>query len=263
MASLETEALILRSVDFGESDRILHLLVPDAGRLTAIAKGARRSVRRFAGTLDLFNHLHVRLDLRRPGQVSRLDQARLVRSFAPLRSDPSRFALGCYLLELLDRLAPEGAERVEGARLFAFALQTLDWVATRPASPQLRVLVLLRALDALGLRPELRNCVRCGREPAAREASRFHVAEGGPVCESCAATLAGLLPVQRGTLRALEQGARLDPAQLDRLVLPPRALAEAEQLLDRFSRFHLGVELASERFLRELIASGEAARSEA
>ena len=47
MATFQTEALILRAVDFGESDRILHLLVPDMGRLTAIAKGARRSVRRF------------------------------------------------------------------------------------------------------------------------------------------------------------------------------------------------------------------------
>ena len=133
MAALESEALILRSVDFGESDRILHLLVPEAGRLTAIAKGARRSVRRFAGTLDLFNHLRVRIDWQRPGRISRLDQARLLRGFAPLRSDPARFALGCYLLELLDRLAPEGANRADATRLFAFALQTLEWIAARPA----------------------------------------------------------------------------------------------------------------------------------
>ncbi|GAG51712.1 unnamed protein product, partial [marine sediment metagenome] len=59
MAAIHTEALILRSVDFGESDRIVHLLVPEAGRLTAIAKGARRSFKRFPGTLDLFNHLRV------------------------------------------------------------------------------------------------------------------------------------------------------------------------------------------------------------
>ena len=261
MAALESEALILRSVDFGESDRILHLLVPEAGRLTAIAKGARRSVRRFAGTLDLFNHLQVRIDWQRPGRVSRLDQARLLHPYAPLRSDPARFALGCYLLELLDRLAPEGAERADAARLFAFALQTLEWIAARRPTPQQRVLLLLRALDALGLRPELRRCVRCGREPGERDASLFHVAEGGPVCAACAEHLSGLLPVQRGTLRALEQGLRLEPAQLDRLVLPPRALAEAEQLLERFSRFHVGVELASERFLREMIPPAAGAQS--
>jgi DNA repair protein RecO (recombination protein O) len=264
VAALESEALILRSVDFGESDRILHLLVPEAGRLTAIAKGARRSVRRFAGTLDLFNHLRVRIDWQRPGRMSRLDQARLLRGFASLRSDPARFALGCYLLELLDRLAPEGAARADAARLFAFAVSALEWIAARPPTAQQRVLLELRALDALGLRPELRHCVRCGREPGEREESLFHVAEGGPLCGDCAPRAEGLLRVQRGTLRALEQGLRLRLDQLERLVLPARALAEALHLLDRFQRFHVGVELASVRFLREMIpVGGEAARSEA
>ena len=70
MANRTTEALVLRAVAFGESDLIVHLLVPDAGRLTAIAKGARRSVRRFPGTLDLFNHLRVQLA---PGETTSLD----------------------------------------------------------------------------------------------------------------------------------------------------------------------------------------------
>jgi hypothetical protein len=55
------------------------------------------------------------------------------------------------------------------------------------------------------------------------------------------------------TLRALEQGLRFEVAQLDRLVLPARALAEAEQLVDRFLVFHVGIELASARFVREMI----------
>jgi DNA repair protein RecO (recombination protein O) len=253
MAALESEALILRSVDYGESDRILHLLVPDSGRLTAIAKGARRSVRRFAGTLDLFNHLSVRVDRRRPGHLSRLDQARLVRGFAALRQDPARFALGCYLLEVFDRLAPEGATRADGERLFRFALAALEWIATRAPTQKLRVLIELRALDALGLRPELRHCVRCGREPGEGDETLFHVAEGGPVCGRCSARLEGLLRVHLGTLRALEQGLRFEMEQLERLVFPARALAEAEQLVDRFVRFHVGIELASARFVREMI----------
>jgi DNA repair protein RecO (recombination protein O) len=253
VAQITTEALVLRSLDFGESDRIVHLLVPDAGRLTAIAKGARRSVRRFSGTLDLFNHLSVRIDWQRPGRMSRLDQARLLRGFAPLRSDPARFGLGCYLLELLDRLAPEGANRSDAKRLFDFALAALEWIAARPPSAQLRVLLELRALDALGLRPELRHCVRCGREPAEGDAALFHVAEGGPICAGCGSRLEGLLRVHRGTLRALEQGLVLELSRLDRLVLGARALAEAEHLVDRFQRFHVGIELSSARFLREMI----------
>jgi DNA repair protein RecO (recombination protein O) len=255
VATLRTEALVLRSMDFSEADRILHLLVPELGRITVIAKHARRSVRRFAGTLDLFNHLSVQIDRKRPGAVHRLDQARLVRSFEPLRTDPVRFALGCYLLEMLDRLAPEGGDRGDMQRLFAFALAALAWLAARAPDAKMRTFLELRALDALGLRPELRRCVRCGREPADRDQVDFHVPDGGPVCGACAQRVDGLLRLHRGTLRTLEQGLAWDLDRLDRLVLSETALAEARRLVSRFQRFHVGVELASERFLSEMLAT--------
>jgi DNA repair protein RecO (recombination protein O) len=250
---IQTEALILRAVDFGESDRILHLLVPDSGRLTAIAKGARRSVRRFAGTLDLFNHLLVQVDLRRPATMARLDQARLIESFDALRVDPVRFALGCYLLELFDRLAPDGGDRTDMRRLFAFALEALRAISTREPSARLRTLLELRALDALGLRPELRYCVRCGEAVGRGGQVDFHVADGGAVCGACAARLEGLMQVHLGTLRVLEQGLRFDFDRLDRLGMGRQTLDEAQRLVSRFQRFHIGVELRSERFLDRML----------
>jgi DNA repair protein RecO (recombination protein O) len=247
-----SQALVLRGVDFGESDRILHLLLPDVGRLTAIAKGARRSKKRFSGTLDLFQHLRVLVDRRKRGAMARLDGATLLRNFDAIRSDPSRFALGCFLLELLDRLAPEGGARADTRRLFRFALDSLSLVAERPVDAALRVLLELRALDALGLRPQLTLCVRCGGEALERGGiARFHVADGGVVCGRCAREGEALLLLHPGTLRSLEQGLRFELNQLHRLVLAADALAEARLLLDRFERFHVGVELRSRRFLDE------------
>ncbi|MDJ0849182.1 MAG: DNA repair protein RecO [Myxococcota bacterium] len=252
MATLHTEALVLRAVDFGESDRIVHLLVPDTGRLTAIAKGARRSKRRFAGTLDFFNLLRVHVERRRPTSMARLEQAVLRRPFPELRVDPTRFALGCYLLELLDRLAPEGGARADTRRLFAFAVGALGAIGERGVDPASRTLLELRALEALGLQPELRRCVRCGEDVARGGGGvRFHVADGGAICGACAPGAPEGLPVRLGTLRALDQGLRLDLDRLHRLVLGPEALAEARQLLARFQRFHVGVELKSARFLEE------------
>lgn len=253
MRGIETEALILRSVDFGESDRILHLLTPDSGRLTAIAKGARRSVRRFGGTLDLFNHLRVQVDFGRKTTMARLDQARLIGAFEPLRTDPGRFALGCYLLELFDRLAPEGGDRSDTRRLFAFALAALRAIAASEPTLRLRTLLELRALDALGLRPELRDCVRCGESAGRHAQVDFHVADGGAVCGACAPRIEGLLRVHLGTLRALEQGLRLGFDRLDRLGMGGRSLDEAQHLISRFQRFHVGVELRSERFLDRIL----------
>ena len=61
MVGIEDEAIVLRAVDFGESDLIAHLLVPEIGRLTVIAKHARKSRKRFPGSLDIFNHIRVRV----------------------------------------------------------------------------------------------------------------------------------------------------------------------------------------------------------
>ena len=253
MKGIQTEALVLRAVDFGESDQILHLLVPDSGRITAIAKGARRSVRRFAGTLDLFNHLSIRVDLSRPTTMARLDQARLIESFDLLRVDLVRFALGCYLLELFDRLAPDGGNRIDMRRLFDFALEALRAISKYEPNARLRTLLELRALDALGLRPELRYCVRCGEAAGRGAQADFHVAEGGAVCDACAVGFEGLLRVHLGTLRVLEQGLRFDFDRLDRLGMGRRTLDEAQRLVSRFQRFHIGVELRSERFLDRML----------
>jgi DNA repair protein RecO (recombination protein O) len=230
MPAIHTEALILRSVDFGESDRIVHLLVPETGRLTAIAKGARRSVKRFPGTLDLFNHLRVQVERRRTASMARLEHAKLIRTFHALRTDATRFALGCYLLELLDRLAPEGGARADTRRMFGFALAALATLDDESPDLRLRTLLELRGLDAVGLRPELRCCVRCGEWVGAGPRGspvRFHIADGGPVCGGCAET--------------------------GQDALGGVALAEARHLVARFLRFHVGIDLRSARFLDKVL----------
>lgn len=245
---------MLRVVDFGESDRIAHLLTPGASRLTVIAKGARRSRRRFPGALDLLCLAAVQVERRRPSAMARLEQARLLDPFPALRRDPARFALGCYAAELVDRLAPEGASGPEARRLFDATVGALRAIAAGPADARLRVLLEVRLLAALGLAPELARCVRCSRPFASGAPARFHVAEGGALCRECARPGDAALAVGLGTLRALAQSLRLDLAQLPRLRVSGAALDEARGLLARFLRFHVGIELRSEAVLERLLA---------
>lgn len=256
MARFLTQAVLLRSYDFGESDRIVHLLTRDSGRISAIAKGARRSVKRFPGTLDLFNHLHVQIDRGRRGGMARLEQASLLSPFLPLRRHPGRFGLGCYLIEVLDRMAPEGGVQADARRLFEFCISVLEALQRVVPDARLRVLLELRALAALGLCPELRHCVRCGGMPQGSERVGFHIAEGGAVCSACAGDVQGLLRIHLGTLRVLEQSLHFDLARLDRLALGRSSLAEASRLVERFQRFHVGIDLKSVRFLDEIMGGG-------
>jgi DNA repair protein RecO (recombination protein O) len=262
VAGFATEAVVLRAVEFGESDLVVHLLTSRAGRLTAIAKGARRSTRRFPGVLDLFNHLRVQVERPRRAAMARLEHARLADAFLGLRTDARRYALACFLLELLDRLAPEGGPRRDLDALFAFALEALAALEVARPDRRTRALVELRALAALGLRPELRACVRCGGALDGAGPLAFSVPEGGPLCRGCERPGDAGLPVHLGTLRALERGATLPLGRIERLALPAPSLDEALRLLDRFQRFHLGVELKTAGFLdRALAEAGARERS--
>jgi DNA repair protein RecO (recombination protein O) len=182
-----------------------------------------------------------------------LERGRLLSPFLGLRAIPARFALACYLIELIDRLAPEGGAGSDMRELFDFTLEALRAVEQSRPDVKLRVLLELRALDVLGLRPELRHCVRCGAPPQSSGLVGFHVGEGGVMCAPCGERVEGLLPIHLGTLRALEQGLHFDVGRLDRLALSPQALREADLVVARFHRFHVGLELRSEDVLREVL----------
>jgi recombinational DNA repair protein (RecF pathway) len=86
----------------------------------------------------------------------------------------------------------------------------------------------------------------------------FHVADGGVICGRCGGSEELPLRAHLGTLRALEQGLRFPLAELPRVGLAPRALAEAQQIVGRFQRYHVGLELRSERFLTEVLRAASA-----
>jgi len=86
----------------------------------------------------------------------------------------------------------------------------------------------------------------------------FHIPDGGIVCSACAIRLDGLLPLDFGTLRRLESGLASPIESLAEIELDAEGLAQAARLVFRFQRFHIGIELRSERFLEELLPIGTA-----
>ncbi len=255
-----TRALVLRTFDQGESDRLVHLFTADLGRVSAIAKGARRSRRRFPGTLELFSTLDVRLVDPPRTSLMRLEGARLVASHEGLTRDLRRYAVGCQLLELLDRLT---GERQPNPDLLSFSLGVLGIVADETPDRLLALLVLSKTLARLGYRPELLSCTQCGR--ALDEARvTFEPRHGGPVCARCLpgdlAEVAGAarpIKVAAGLLAALERGIRTPLRARGELGLAERDVRRLEGLMRRFFQFHIGFELRTARFLVDTMETGD------
>lgn len=158
-APLESEALVLRTRDFGEADRIVTLLTPTLGKLSAFARGSRKSTRSFRGGLGVFATLSARLIPRRgDSELARLVSSETLDPHSAIAADLCKIACASYAAELLDLGLQDG----QGADLYPTAARFLAWTAreTRPAwvvEAGLHRLELL-LLDELGLLPDLETC---------------------------------------------------------------------------------------------------------
>ncbi len=241
-----TRALVLRTFDQGESDRLVHLYTESLGRVSAIAKGARRSKKRFPGTLEIFSQLEVRLVDPPRAQLMRLEGARLASPFEPLTADLGRYAIGCMFCELLDRLTGEHEANPE---MYRFAVGVLGVLGDETPDRLLAALLLAKTLARLGYLPQLVRCARCGEElPKTGLLVGFDAREGGAICGDCGSREAAEVSVE--LLRALDAGIRTPLRDRHQLGLSPEGVARLDHLLDRFFRFHVGFELRSDPFLR-------------
>jgi DNA repair protein RecO (recombination protein O) len=179
--TLKTEAVVLRSIRFGEADRILHLYSTARGRIGAIAKGARRPRSRFGGRLEPFFRLDLILHEGR-GDLATVTSAATVDGYPGLRSSGPAIAAaarGCdAVLRLLDAAEPNPP----GYNLLCRYLALLD--GPDAAAPRLETALAFRLKLALaaGFSPELASCTRCGE---AEHLSGFSGAAGGVVCSGC------------------------------------------------------------------------------
>src|SRR5437867_12680442 len=99
-----TRAVVMRARTFGESDKIVTFLTRDLGKVAGIAKGAKRSKRRFVNVLEPFTHVDVRLHLRAHSELAFVAACELVDSHHSFARDLAKFAHASYMLELTDRM---------------------------------------------------------------------------------------------------------------------------------------------------------------
>jgi DNA repair protein RecO (recombination protein O) len=177
--------VVLRSIRFGEADRVLHLYTAERGRINAIAKGVRRTGSRFGARLEPLTLVDLQLHEGR-GELLTVSGADIARSHAAVRARPARLAVGLIGAEATMRLfaEPEPQPRVfAGLCRFLEVLEGHD-PAGDPSLDPLGLAFQLKLLTLAGYQPHLESCALCG---AAGPLQRFAPAAGGAVCDGCAA----------------------------------------------------------------------------
>jgi DNA repair protein RecO (recombination protein O) len=179
---LRTEAIVLRSIRYGEADRILHLYTPGLGRVSAIAKGARRARSRFGARLEPFVHVRAVFHEGRSEllTVTAVDTVSVHRS---LREHAATLDAAARACDAVARLFETSDPHPEVFRLLVneLALLSADAVHARPGNG---LAFRLKLLLAAGIVPQLAACAVCGE---AEHLRGFSGAAGGVVCSACEA----------------------------------------------------------------------------
>jgi DNA repair protein RecO (recombination protein O) len=227
---------VLRVVSYGEADLILTLLTRALGKVSVMARGARKSVRRFAGVLEPMHTLVVRLDERPGADLLGLGEAKISRTRMHLASDLDRLDAAGQAL----RWARDGSPaHTPEPGVWGEIVTLLDRLDDPEACGNPQALLAatgLRLLGDFGYGLTLSECVRCGKRCDPKRGAWVDAGAGGLVCQACG----GGAPAHHLIDAACR--ARLAAASNGRdAALEPEDTQVARKLVDEALGAHAGV----------------------
>jgi DNA repair protein RecO (recombination protein O) len=258
-----TPAIVLRSWSFGESDRIVSFLTESHGKLTGIAKGAKRSKKRFINSLEPFSLVRLRFQDNTYKSLAFILACELEKSYKNLISSLEKIAVASYCVEITEGLLPE---REENRVIFEHLKKALTRLEIGGPSLMFLMGFELKLLHLAGYQPVLDSCRCCGLcRPRSCEAPsllqprwHFSLSDGGVLCENCSKLKKEILPLSDQTLDLMTdlQQEQSVPANL---VSSTAVLKQARAVVLRFIQFHMDKDIKSARFLHQFYSESASA----
>lgn len=237
----KTEGIVLRVRNLGEADRIVTVYTKEQGKLSTVARGARRIRNRLLSPTQVFTHGRYMIF---PGKsLHNLSQADIIHSGQNLRDDLEKFAYASYITELLDSLTPEEDPSEGVFPLLAGALSLAEKGRLKLAARAFEI----RLMRELGYEPELYKCLNC-RESLANNV--YFTQQGGTLCSKC--RIPDSTSVTNGTWELMKKLLEWDLSRLT--VLHPAATNEEElrRIMRKYLDYRLEYPLKSLDFLETL-----------
>lgn len=244
----KTPAVILRCRDYGDADRIVVLYTRDHGKLSGIAKGAKKSRKRFANALEPFTCAQFLFSRRGRDSLALLENCDPVNHYEAIRDDLDKTLLASYLVDLIEQFTVDGKRNDD---LYDLLVVFLALIEAGNTSESLTRFFEIRLLRILGYEPLLDSCLACKAPVAGGGSYLFSPREGGILCASCGGGTDGVA-VSAGSLKSLLLGRDVDTTIIGRIGLTPQTTLETRRMLGLFIRHLLGRELRSLQVLHQI-----------
>ena len=244
-----TEAIVLKSTDYGEADQIVAFYTLEYGKIKGIAKGARKSKRRFANALEPFSYSQLSFLRKNPASLDFIEACDVLGHFPEIRSNLEKTLAASYLIDLMDKFMPDQKKSEASFHLLHDFLLFLE---NKPFSEGILRFFEIRLLGISGYAPVLDYCLTCKAPIEDRKTYLFDTAKGGLVCKSCQLGHTDAIPISLGTVKTLKMGREWDIENLGRLFFNAQSADESRRILSHFISHILGKELKSLQVLNEI-----------
>jgi DNA repair protein RecO (recombination protein O) len=242
----KTEAIILRTKDLGESDLIVTFFSSLYGSLKGVAKGARRSSKRFVNSLSTFSLVDVEFSERRSGDLVWVESSELLDGFPGIRSDYNLLLMASYMVEMTETLFPSNVPSSEMFQLLRWALGS---ISKRQNADETMISFQARAMNIGGFGINLSRCSRCGRHYKGEGRALFHPPSGSIVCLACEKESIVMPGMEPDTIHALQQVQSPDQSLSSTLRFSEHILNELRAVLTAHIEHCLGKRLKSAKYL--------------
>ena len=249
MPQYKTPAVALYSLDFAEWDKLVTFFTRDFGKVKGIAKGAKRSRKRFGSGLEPLTYSTLSFFEKERANLVRLNHCDIIESYPGIHDDVLKVGYASYLGELINEMAAEREANRELFKLFIIFLYLLNEPFFREEF--IRIFEL-RLLTLSGYQPELRKCVICRKEVSGDKEHRFSLNRGGLICSGCFKGSHDYPSLSGGTIKMLQRAQTIELEKVTRLFFSPQALEESRRILTRFIEYHLEKPLKSLQVLEQL-----------
>ena len=256
MASIPRQVtcgLVLRETETKESDKILNVLTAELGKISVIARGARRKNSRTAAAAQFLAYSEMTLYQR--GNWYMLDEASSRELFSGLRQDVELLSLGAYLAELTEAVTAEGNECGDVLRLLLNALYALSYLKKPPLL--VKAAFEWRLMSLSGFEPLTDGCAFCGKQEP--EEPMLNVNEGEVHCRACKKGDGRSLsmPLCPGSLAALRYVLRCPVEKLYAFKLEKDSLKRLAQAAEAFCAVQLERGFSTLNFYKSLMIESE------
>jgi DNA repair protein RecO (recombination protein O) len=244
---VESAAIVLECRDHGESDLIVTFFCQHHGRLTGIAKGAKRSKKRFVNKLEIFSSLRIIHSTPQNNRLAFIAEADLLNGFLTLRENISCYTTANVIREFILLATKE----VEGDdSLYPLLVWAYDSLNSGHTSLPVLILFLIRFYTIIGYSPQLEICHKCGQQIHAKRSYSFNITTGGIHCNRCDSKgTEAKLQLSKGTLKTLTAALHQPLRRLHRLQFSETSQKEALSFLHSYGRQLFQREIISWAFL--------------